>query len=360
MNKKGIILTLCFFFLLSSFQAFGASRKDVLLVLDTSLSMAGHGGKNIMDSVKGSISRYIDQLEDGDRVTFITFDVKVKMYPTVLVDDENDKDIIKKYISITPAAGKWTNTYGMIQKVFEKAAELEKKDDSRQIQIVVMTDGIDDPSPEQRRKRLNIKEISKKYTDKDWWIYLVNFSDLKKNKKVSAEKEKLRKELKRVSDKSAIIEAGSDPELGIQEVKEYEKKNEGILIPLLIVLFIIGIVIIVLYFIKKQGELKVVGRLEYWNNELLNPFIENFDMTKYLNREIIIGNKTGAELHLREMEGRTAFHIKAVRGPNKDVVFQIDPGEGNVMEFKNREQDGFLQEGDVFQINNYTFKYFNS
>lgn len=360
MNKKGIILAFCVFFVLSSFQAFGASRKDVLLVLDTSLSMAGHGGKNIMENVKGSISRYIDDLEDGDRVTFITFDVEVKIYPTVLVDDENDKDIIKKYISITPATGKWTNTYDMIKVVFAKAAELEKKDDDRQIQIVVMTDGIDDPSPAYRKKRMNIKDISTKYEGKDWWIYFVSFSDLKKSKKVSEKKETLRKELKRVSKKSAIIESGSDPELGIQEVKEYEKKNESILVPLLIALFIIALVIVILYFLKKQGELKVAGRLEYWNNEVLNPFIENFDMTKYLEREIVVGSVLGSHLHLRELQGHSGFSIKAVRGPDKDVVLQLISGEGNVVEFKNREQDNFIQEGDVFQVNNYTFKYFNS
>ncbi len=360
MNRKGIILAFSILFFMSSLQAFAASRKDVLLVLDTSLSMKGFGGKNIIDKVKGSISRYIDQLEDGDRVTFITFDVEVKMYPTVLVDDENDKDILKKYISITPARGKWTNTYDMIKQVFEKAAELEKKDDGRQIQIVVMTDGIDDPSPGHRNRRMDIKKISSRFQGKDWWIYFVNFSDLKKHKKISAEKEHLRKQLKKVSEKSAIIEAGSDPDLGIEEVKKYEKKNEGILVPLLIALFIIAFVIIILYLLKKQAELKVTGRLEYWNNELLNPFIENFDMTKFLDREIVIGNQPGAQLLLREMSGRSVFSIKAVRGQNKEVALQLNAGEGSVVEFKNREQDNYIQEGDVFIVNNYTFKYFNS
>jgi len=361
MNRKGIILTFCLLFMFSTFQAFGASRKDVLLVLDTSLSMAGHGGKNILEQVKGSISRYIDQLEDGDRVTFVTFDEGVKFYPTVLVDDENDKDILKKYISITPAKGKWTNTFGMIEKVFDKADELERGEEGRQIQIVVMTDGIDDPSPARRGQRISMKDIANKHQGKDnWWIYFVDLSVLKKNQKLSAEKERLRKQLQKVSKKSAIIDAGTDPELGIQEVKEHEKKNKGYFVPLILAILIVLILIIILLFLKKQASLKVSGRLEYWNNEVLNPFIENFDLTRHMAKEVMIGNKLVCHLNITDLESHSPFLIKAVWGPDKELALELDPGEGNVVEFKNRDADGYIQEGDVFIVNNFTFKYFSS
>ena len=81
-----------------SFSA-SAANKDVILVLDTSLSMVGYQGKNIFESVKGSVDSYLDTLQDGDRVTFVTFDEDVKAYPQVLIDDQNDRDIVKKYIS---------------------------------------------------------------------------------------------------------------------------------------------------------------------------------------------------------------------------------------------------------------------
>ena len=40
-----------------------ASNKDVILVLDTSLSMRGYGGKDIFDSVKQSVNQFIDKLQ---------------------------------------------------------------------------------------------------------------------------------------------------------------------------------------------------------------------------------------------------------------------------------------------------------
>ena len=88
--------------LLMSFQtdskAASVTNKDVILVLDTSLSMVGYQGKNIMDDVKKSVYTYIDSLQDGDRVTFVTFDEELKIYPQVVIDDQNDRDIVKKYI----------------------------------------------------------------------------------------------------------------------------------------------------------------------------------------------------------------------------------------------------------------------
>ena len=128
---------------------FARKSKNIVLVLDTSMSMVGQaGGRDILGKVKKSIMEYIDQsVEDGDRVTFVTFDTDARIYPTVLVDDDNDRDILKKYITMTEAAGLWTYTYKMIYKVFQAAEKLEKEEDGRNTEIVIMTDAIDDPPP---------------------------------------------------------------------------------------------------------------------------------------------------------------------------------------------------------------------
>jgi Mg-chelatase subunit ChlD len=77
-------------------KAASVTNKDVILVLDTSLSMVGYQGRNIMDDVKRSVYTYIDSLQDGDRVTFVTFDEDLKVYPQIVIDDQNDRDIVKK------------------------------------------------------------------------------------------------------------------------------------------------------------------------------------------------------------------------------------------------------------------------
>ena len=363
--KKGLLFYVISFFLfmcLLTQNSFARDKRDVILVLDTSLSMMGYGGKNIMSRVKESVSRYIDNLEDGDRVTFVTFDTDVRIYPTVLIDDENDRDIVKKYISVTPVKGKWTHTYYMIQSVFKKADELEKDEDDRQVVIVVMTDGIDDPPPYALKSRLDIKEISSRYEDKNWWIFLVNLVDLKKSKEVAkAEQEKsvkLQEELKKVSNKAEVI-MPEGPEKAIEDIEKTEKKNAGFVVPFIIAILVIALILALLYYFKKQSELKVRGRLEYWNNDLIKPFIENFNMTRYAAREIVVGSMLGCQLNIREFEIRHPFKIKAVRGPQKDVKMAIQAGgQEYTIEFKNREPGEFLEDGDIFQVNNYSFKYF--
>lgn len=368
--KKAISLSLASFIYVLSLYAlplYADDSKDVVLVLDTSLSMVGYGGKNILGRVKGSIAKYIEKLEDGDRVTFMTFDTKIKVYPTVLVDDDNDRDILKKYILMTEARGQWTHTFRMIQGVFKQAEELQKTDDEdRQTVIVVMTDGIDDPPPGFRREKLSIREIADKYSGKNWWIYLINFKDLKesrKAKKIKKElqtKDSLEKELSKVTEHVKIIDSDK-PEKAIEqdlpeEVKRTEEETSFNFIPWLVTFLSIGLVLFVIYYLKKLSELKVTGEVEYWNNEMLKPYVEHFDMTRFMDKQIVIGKGVGCHLNLRDFEVKSPFVIQAVRH-EKEIKFEILHAQDTPVELKNRDGDLFLQDGDIFQVNNYTFKY---
>jgi hypothetical protein len=356
MKKGRILLVISFLLVLCLFT----QKRDVILVLDTSLSMMGYGGSNIMDKVKTSVSGYIDKLEDGDRVTFVTFDTDIRVYPAVIVDDANDRDIIKKYISITPVTGKWTNTYSMMQAVFKQAEILEKNNDGRQIVIIVMTDGIDDPAPDNSGARLNIKEIATRYEGNDnWWIYLVNFSDIKAKDKAARDRDAaLKKELQRVSDKSDIIQAGTDPNLGIKEVEKREIQNRSYAVLAVIGLVIAAIAIFLLLLLRRLRQLKVRGRLEYWNNELIKPTIETFSMTKFMRRDIFIGSIMGCQLRIREIEIRTPLRLSAVRVKGETKLALQWPSQEYSVEFRNRPAGDYIEDGDIFQVKNFTFKYF--
>ena len=221
----------------------------------------------------------------------MTFDTAVRVFPTIFVDDDNDRDILKKYISMTQAKGLWTNTYYMIQAAFSKAESLETEEDNdRQIVIVVMTDGIDDPAPDSLDKRLNIKEISSRYSNKDWWVYLVNLSELRQTKKVAI----LKKELDKVTRHATIIEAGKDPAKGIQQdlQKDIEDKDNGtgdIILTILLVLIIIAAILGLIYFFTRYSSLRVTGILEYWSSEVLDPYITNVNLTKKGARTVYVG-----------------------------------------------------------------------
>jgi len=357
-----VIISINFIFLPDRAEA--RTSKDVILILDTSLSMKGYGGRNIFERVKKSIERYIDNLDDGDRVTFMTFDTDVRMYPTVFVDDDNDRDILKKYITMTEASGAWTYTYLMLKRAFAKADELEKDRDSRQTVLVVMTDAIDDPPPFGRHRRVNIKSLSEKYEGKDWWIYLVNLSELKKDRRFVAKREKLKKELSRVSSHTKIMDAGRNIEKVIEkdlreDVQRLEKEQEGIAVPLIIALLVIGVVLLAIYYGRQFSLLKAFGKLEYWNNDVIDPYIEKYDLGRRKIREITIGRGAGIILHINDISISRPFSVYAVRDSG-DVKMALKTGEGTQVEFINRDPGEFLEDGDMFRVGNYTFKYFTA
>ena len=175
------------------------------------MSMIGQaGGQNILDKVKRSISDYIDQVEDGDRVTFVTFDVDTRIYPTVLVDDENDRDILKKYITMTEATGLWTYTYKMIiegpgdrgeaGKGKRRPADRDRDHDRR-----------DRRSASRGQRNSTFMDLAKKYGKKsNWWIYVLSFTQPEKSEAV---KQHWSKDLGLISDNVKIIQTG-EPEKG--------------------------------------------------------------------------------------------------------------------------------------------------
>ncbi|MDY6933739.1 MAG: VWA domain-containing protein [Spirochaetota bacterium] len=374
-------------------------EKDLILVLDTSLSMIGYGGKNILAMVKKSLSQFIHQLDDGDSITFITFDTRVRVYPTVFIDNSNDKDIINKYISIVEANGKWTYTMEMIKTVLQKAQELEEKEKDRQRLIVILTDALDDPPPEMRKNRLNINDVTGAYQGKDWFIYFVNLGDLKKNKRMIQTQEVLKK---RVSKYTKIIDAEENLQKSIEEDlktdvermtiekrMDDEKDEDGgfSFLYLLLLLLLIAIVALLIYYFRQiygwiseflsdlfstiftgrfmgligalSGSLsgvKLTGKLEYWDHTIIQPYINTFNITKQQIKELTIGRDSSCTLRISDIEIRKPFTIVAQKDSGT-VKLNVQESEGSHVDYINKDPGGFLENGDMFKVANYTFRY---
>jgi len=277
-----------------SLRSAPAANKDVILVLDTSLSMVGYQGKNILESVKGSVNAYIDSLQDGDRVTFVTFDEGVKAYPQVLIDDQNDRDIVKKYISTTEAHGKWTYTLEMLKTVFALADQLTKESArnnaelKRNVVIVIMSDGLDDPPPGKYKEKFDLKKVAAQYSGNDWWIYLVNLDELQKSKEISAAQKNLLKELSNVSGNTSMLD-GSNPDQAINDElrKDIERKEREQFYRLLtIVAGLLILILLITLIIIKIRSIKITGHLEYWNHELLKPEVLTVSLTNLGKRRL--------------------------------------------------------------------------
>ncbi len=358
--KSLLFLSVALFIVGSPVESRAAVNKDVILVLDTSMSMIGYGGKNIFNDVKLSIYNYIDTLQDGDRVVFVTFDSVTKVFPSVLVDDQNDRDILKKYISVVEAKGQWTYTLDMLKTVFSIADDLGKDKDKksdRNLAIVIMTDALDDPPPGKRGDHFELTKIAEQYSGKDWWIYLVNLADMKKSEKLVAAQEELKKELLKVSEKTMIVD-GSDPEKAMNlDVAGDIKKKE--LLSSNIIPFIIAGLLLLLFLIflllKRLKSLKVYGQIEYWNHELIKPDVLAVDTGLYGLKEVTLGRTNDSIIKIRDFESRTPVTLKAVRvsGETKTVVSH---GQESVV-FKNRDSGDTLENGDIFTVENYSFRY---
>jgi len=340
-----------------------AKSRDLVLVIDTSLSMAGYGGKNIMPLVKQSLPKFIEQLDENDSFTLITFSTDVTIYPTVYIKHKSNKDILNKYISMVEASGKWTYTMAMINAAFDKAKQLQMEDPDREQVIIIITDAIDDPPPDARKYHYNIKNIARQYSGSEWFVFFVNLGQIQKDSRLA----KIQKEVKEnISPYTKVIDAQESVDKII--VKDLKKDIDTMakikeihsrplyMHPLFIIIVAIVLLIILFMVLRRAAQLKVKGALEYWNNELLEPLIEKANLTAKNSRIITIGSDTHNMIRIHDLAIREPLMLKAIR-KGKVVKCQLLAPE-NVVQFVNRDAGDILNDGDIFKVNNYTFKYY--
>jgi len=336
-------------------------NNDIILVLDTSYSMIGKPGRDIFDQVKNSIYWFIDnRVKDGDRIFFMTFDQDVKVYPEFIVDSKNDRDIVKKFISVIEAKGQWTYTLRMLAHVFDladrltqEAAESKAK---RKVAIFIMSDGLDDPPPANVRDRFKLSDVTDKYQGRgdDWWIYISNFQDLRSSKQLSDSYERFKRELGKVGNVRFMDDG--DPSKAIEDVLPPEDNTGKIFATVLLIMLVLLLLIGLILLLKKLLTKEIVGRFEYWNNELLKPDVYNVKISGYQKSEILLGRTMDCTVRIKEYESRYPFKLKAVKKDGK-VILKISASGNLEIGFQNREADGFLLDGDTFIASNITFKY---
>ncbi|MCX7679283.1 MAG: VWA domain-containing protein [Spirochaetes bacterium] len=331
--------------------------RDIILVLDTSRSMIGQGGKNIFSEVKNSLRKFVEDLKRDDTFTMVTFDETVVVRPTVTRGDDNDKEIINSMLSVTKAEGMWTYTMEMLRNVFKIAHEMELQNPARKQIIILLTDGLDDPPPAKRRDRFNIREAAKDYVGKEWYIYLVNFGDIKNNARF---KEVQTEIAKTMTKHVTLIEGGTSPQKAVAEVQQtiaQQRESERAISwrSLVSAIVVIAIVLLVCAAIVMVSKRKITGSLEYYNYTLLDPYVNTINLSRFGRKEIVIG-RSGADVNIRDFDSRKPFVLKATRVKGKIVPRLVLP-QGVGVEFVNREAGELLQDGDMFKITNYCFKY---
>lgn len=127
--------------------AVNRGRVDWIFVLDTSASMRGAGGaSDIFDEVKRALEDFINAAEQGDSVTFYTFDRDTTPRPTVRISDDTDRRDLRNTLRGLDANGDRTYTGKAVRDALERARELWERGEAehRRPSIVLLTDGIED------------------------------------------------------------------------------------------------------------------------------------------------------------------------------------------------------------------------
>ncbi|MBN1501469.1 MAG: VWA domain-containing protein [Spirochaetes bacterium] len=355
---KSILLKIVFFTLMCSITTvlFAQNEgKDVIIVLDTSQSMIGKGGKNVMPVVKDSLKNVIDNFNVGDSLTFMTFDSDVKIYPTVSLTDDNAKDIVKKYVTMVEATGWWTFTDNMIQAVKEKAADIKTMNPERPLIVLIFTDALDDPPPADKSKKLDITEIGKLQSD---YVYLIDLSQ----GDLSALQGKLQ------SDSTAnveVIDATSDTATALDSIgskidnaqNDYNKKNRPFYLnPFFIAALLTAILLCILIYMMRAARYKVAGMIKYRNLDKVRVEWEETDLSRFLRKRVVIGKSPTYDHYLRDYDDTKPVVFEAInfRG---NVKVAVNETQGIQVDFKGDKKESFLRDGDTFTASNYEFVY---
>ncbi|HRX15264.1 MAG TPA: VWA domain-containing protein [Spirochaetota bacterium] len=355
------------------------ANQDIILVLDTSLSMIGKakGARDIFPQVKERTARFIDTVSTGDTFTFITFDTEPRVYPTIKVKNESDLNVIKSFVSQVEAKGQWTFTMEMFRDVLKKADEirrlnlLEKSkaeeegvefNERKQI-VIILSDALDDPPPSQKSERLSVKDVASEHTGEDWFVYFVSLGQLTDNEKLQALQDELS------SDTSAtvgVLNASSDVGDGFstieQETKERKSDISGSSRPVykaawfyLILIFLVILAIGIIYAIH-SARIKLSGMLEYRNKVVLGSKFQKINLERYDSRRINIGKDSLCELRLADFETHLPVCLEAALVKGELFVF-VNTDRGIKVQITEGKGDPYLSDGAVFEAGGYLFRY---
>lgn len=394
---------------LASLVACGSGTRDYVLVIDTSGSMSA-GNQKTIQKVRRSMASFMETVNPGDTVTLLGFDKSTRPIGTYKINSAADRVAPIQAVQNLDAWGSHTYMKSMVSSVRETVQELEGK--GRNVIVVIMSDGKDDPPPGERKNRLQLSSIQASEAERtvqDTFIYYVSLGKLK-DPQLEAELKKLSPVVKTIERKptpaatkaksadakakgattaasgdakakddatnakgagddqaaeEAATPAGDESqvaadEIGLTEVAEdidsrswYDQlKSIGkIVAPILF-----GILLLVWLSRKWKNRHKVSGNLKYYEADVGAPSKINFSLGKVGKSAILVGSKVGADLRVRQSGLPRNVSLKAYRKGGEDFL-KTGGSDDAFFKFMTRQQDDLISKGDKFRLGNYVFEY---
>ncbi len=338
-NMKKIWM-LCIVFVVLGMACSGP--RDYVLVVDTSKSMVM--GDNVMQKLKDNMKKFVKDIRYGDTVTLMSFDAKVKEHGIYEINTSVDRDRVLKKIVALPAKGIWTDMVEMLNKLSVQAEKLQAKD--RQLMVVVMTDGLDDPSPLKKREAIRLDKIKKKGKWKQPYVYYVSLGKLH-DKKLLENLESMSSNVKKIDGTGTA---------GLDEVREDINFKEMVFIGLGILglaLFVGGVIACIFWFLTRHHT---KGTLSFYHVDVGPALRKSYTLDRLNRHSFHIGRQRGADLKIRDFGSKVNLTISAKL---YNGVMCLKPNQKDLPKFKFDAQrfKNLIAPGDKFEVGNHKFEY---
>lgn len=365
---------------------------DLFLIVDTSRTMIGEaGGQNIFPEVKRVLKELIEGCNRGDHVVLIPYDAEVRAQPTVVIQDDRDKQRLKRLVDGMVAKGDWTYTAAAIQ---EGLAEAKRLDDaqggSKHMKVVLLlTDGLNNPPPWVRGQsgEVRLEEVARRFAGMPWFVWQVqlgpeidqgidrafreqNYPNYKTVQTAAADLEKVRKQVrselaaeqarqqaeeaaKRRREEAAAAEARRRAEEAARRAREEAERRAKLrqmLLPLGVALSVAALLGVVWVWHRQRP--RPHGSLTYWRP---GEPQRTCDLSSFRRLRLRVDGP-GSDLVLTGF-GQRGATVRAERIEG-EVLCVIEADDGVTMKFRGTPVGRLeLYDLDEFQLGDYSFRY---
>ena len=306
------------------------------------------------------------------------FDTDVGEAARFTINDEADRQRVVDEVGRYRAEGRYTNMGAMVASLQSQIEQLKKPD--RELFIVVMSDGKDDPPPGSRNRPLDLGEYRDPEAGSEADPYYIFYISLGRVTDPVLEQQLETLAPERVRTVEAAPEpAGSEgpgdeaatPESNAESVGLMETargidetsfsqslRRWGIWIAAIVAgLFLIGLLALLIYRFLNRHHVK--GSLVYYEDGVGAPVKNRYVLEKLKRSKVEVGQKLGADLRLRQagVSRNVELKAKVVKG---QTYLKASSGDYALMKFLEQSRDGLISPGDRFKLGNYILEYDNA
>ncbi|MEQ8349905.1 MAG: vWA domain-containing protein [Leptospiraceae bacterium] len=383
LNGKGkTLIRFAVFFLLIGLTQCGEEGRDFYMVMDTSGSMSS----GTMDDVHKSLPQITDLLKKGDRVHLVRFDESAYLEKSIDIEGDLDKAEVLSWVDKLKAKGRYTDIAVMLQSL--KKIQAENTPEGRKSFFIVLSDGKDDPAPDSRSDRINLKDFEA--TDappgpKKSFVYYISLGP-EKSKELEEGLKGISPDVKTV-DTSRQNKPGTDGQTAATgdgdqgqnamdttrdgpidlsgAAEDIEEKSSSVWDGLWNKIranwkWVAGglaalLALLLLIWLRIRGKRAHVlkGQLHFWEASTHPDLGKTVRLNKLAGKKVTVGEKPGSKIRIKDL-GASQVVLK---GTTKKGIPVLKPAGAKGIEFSSQKTKGMISPGDSFQLGNYKFEY---